>query len=59
MTDMGISLYLSKIGRAGGRASSAAKTPEQRSESARKASLARWAKHRKTKSKTQQAGGRA
>ena len=36
--------YLSKLGRKGGPARAAAMSKEQRSESARKAVLARWAK---------------
>jgi hypothetical protein len=44
--------YLSKLGRKGGKkggpARAAAMTAEQRSESARKAVQARWAKRRKT-----------
>jgi hypothetical protein len=43
--------YLSKLGRKGGKkggpARAAAMTPEQRSESARKAVMARWAKKSK------------
>ncbi len=37
----------SRLGRLGGKASAAALTPKQRSEKARRAVLARWAKRRK------------
>jgi hypothetical protein len=47
----GLREYLSKLGKKGGKkggpARAAAMTPEQRSESARKAVQARWAKSRK------------
>ena len=39
-----VSRYFAKFGRKGGRATRAKLTPEQRSEIARKASQARWAK---------------
>jgi hypothetical protein len=54
-----VSLYLSRIGRLGGRASRDAKTPEQRSANAKKASLARWGAKSKPASKTKQTGGKA
>jgi hypothetical protein len=38
-----------EIGRRGGKARVKAQTPQQRSDSARNASLARWAKERKKK----------
>jgi hypothetical protein len=39
--------YLAKIGRKGGKARVQRQTPEQRSESARHAAIARWAKSKK------------
>jgi hypothetical protein len=48
----GLREYLSKLGKKGGKkggpARAAAMTPEQRSESARKAVMARWAKKKKS-----------
>ena len=44
---------LSKIGRANAKAQSAAMTPEQRKQRARKASLARWTKTKATCDKYQ------
>lgn len=41
--------FLRKIGRKGGKASRAALTPEQRSEQARRAIKARWAKAKEAK----------
>jgi len=40
---------VTELGRAGGHATAAARTPEERSEAARKAVNARWAKKRKPK----------
>jgi general stress protein YciG len=42
--------HLAKAGRKGGKAKNAKLTPEQRSEAARKAVKARWAKHKKAQS---------
>jgi hypothetical protein len=46
--------YLSKLGKKGGKkggpARAAAMTPEQRSESARKAVMVRWSKHKEKSS---------
>jgi hypothetical protein len=39
-----LSVYLTEIGRRGGMASAKKLTPQQRSEKARKAVMARWAK---------------
>lgn len=39
--------YFAKFGKQGGRATARNRTPEQRSEAARKAVLARWAKDKK------------
>jgi hypothetical protein len=39
-----LSQHLSRLGKKGGKATAEKLTPEQRSQSARKAALARWAK---------------
>jgi general stress protein YciG len=39
-----LSKHLAKLGRKGGKATAKKRTPEQRSETARKGALAKWAK---------------
>lgn len=41
-----LSKHLAKLGRKGGKATAKKRTPEQRSETARKGAIARWAKWR-------------